>query len=662
MGLSLSLGLSLTSATLNKGAGVPQPPEPIPFPTLTGLYLRDDAANPANVGARYSEDFAPSAVNLTTGILTLVAPGFKAFPSYSSASGVPVEFFANGGGSVPVGWDDPSIDYFIWDTGGGACAVVGQNKPGDWVNQPGALASDSLLPAQNFATQTNRIIPTTQGSGTITIRSKANKLISSLANLVAGKSYTTNALDVNDKHTFFEAFADAQGVNYIRSRRLARNNQTGYGSGYNSAGKTYRQGPGSDYLVAGQEVAGKRTIADSFVCLWDGTLDQVVAKSNIPNANVNISTDVFTQPTGTGASSMSLVTGEPARCRLISGTTLPTIAGTNPVTSLPWDLATDTVWPRTSGVTFTLHPTSTDASNNTNKLDVTAAGSGVFQFYAESVPGDGERMRFLIEHLNPGNSATNILSARFNALVPGDVIQIISTDFIVSGTTNGEVGFSGRNAQGAGAANQVYVWFPPGCTVPIRSDNGLAMTSGYYWISLKPGSSAFVRLHDTQAQALAAAGIATNLLTGANACIKFNSGTYTGRCSIKAVNRTFNIDTFAGPSVASPWAIPFRQKGILSVVIDFNNPSKTYVHARLFWNNVKVADYELTGHTKQNTPAAIGGFPAWTDLNSAASHVPWEGARYAKLQQAIDGLIPDSEYIGSGSMHEWAIPEYRIAA
>ena len=621
------------------------------FPTLTGLYSRHSAENPANTGSRYVETFAPSAVNTTTGAITLSSPGFLAWTTFPAATGNPVEFVTTG--TLPSELSDSSKQYFLSPVGDGTFYVYAAPTSGDVANIPGELSSDDpLYPAQNFAYRVNKIVPSSQGTGTHTVRSKAEALLSQLAQLVSGKDYVTNANAPSDKNSHFEMFSDASGDKYLRSQRLARDTALG-GLEYIAFGKTYPQGPSGSRYAARSEVAGKRQIVTTFVMYPDLTDDKLIARSNVLSTGVNTTTDVCTQSSGAGAATMSLITAEATKVRALPGGSLPS----------PLDAGT-TYYARISALTFTLHPTATDATNNTNKIDLTTQGSGTWQAYQETIPGPIERMRFPIEHLDPA-SGQNVLTPRYNASpsAGGDYINQLATDVTTSGVNNGRFGNTGRNSRSAGETAQIRIWYPPGATPPTRLDTGLPLAAGTYWQSLEPSSSTYVRLHDTQAAAIAAIGVATSSLTGASACIEY-SAAGVGRAKVEAVSRPWNVGV-AGNDPFTPaayWSPPNQTKGVLTIVVDYNDPTATYVRVKMYWNGVKVSDYEVTGLAKGLTGAALNdGTSAWTLLNSAQAHVTWEGWLYEIVWQATTDTIPETEIIGTGSLHEYMMSHYHIS-
>lgn len=623
--------------------------DPGPFPTLTGRYMDFSADNADNIGASFSESFAPSAINTTTGVLSINETGFQPFSTFASTKGTPVEFVTTG--VLPPEYADTSKQYFLANTGSGGVYVYAEVKAGDYVNIPGANVGDVLPVAQNYAYDVNRIIPSSQGTGTHTVRAKAEKLCHTLVNLVTAKPYTvtTNGQSTTDKHTFFEVFTDGSGGKYIRSQRLARDTALG-GSGYTAHGKTFPQGPAGSKLAARQEIGLKRHVISTFVIQPEMTDDFLVAHSNVLSTGVNISTNVCTQSTGAGNPAMSLVTGEPTFVKALRTGTLPA----------PLDAGT-TYYARISGVTFTLHPTAADATANTNAIDLTTQGSGTWQAFQPSVPGDIERMRFVIEQIEPGSAGGNVNTPRWNAVSSGDA-TLQPADWVISGGNQGNVGAAGRTTLSAGDAVAMRITIPPGTTGPIRQDTGQPLVSGIYYQSKVPSSTAFVRFHDTLAQAQAAVGVATSALSGANACIKWTAQPV-GRIQIERVSRQFNV-SYVGATGSTPvpaWSPQNNLKQVITTSVDYNPDVDANPRVKVYCNGVKVDDYLATDVAKGLTAAAANdGSPAFTLLNSAASHVAFEGKFYRIMAQASENLISESEIIGAGSIHAYLMAKYGI--
>lgn len=475
-----------------------------PFPDFAPLFMRVSADHAGNEGETVALAFAPADIDTTAGRIYLPTANFEAFTTMASCKGTPGHF-TNAGGSLPAVVADASKQYFLSPAGGGWYDVYCEPSETDWQTTPGGFASDIRYPAQNFANRVNKLAFASQGSGTHSFVTKAEKICSAVVNTLATKpAYNFQASSVTDRHTWFEIFTDAQGKKFLNSQRLVRDLLKG-GPNYLNMGKTFFQKGSPNGVTARPELSGKRSIIMFSVIYADMTDEFGIARGAILPAGVNTTTGVFTVKAG---DPHGFVTGEPVSWRLISGT-MPegySDGGSGYARAV-------------NSLTFTVHASAADASNNVSPIIPTTQGSGQFQFYQTSIPGDYERMRFVAEVTQP-NGTANTLTPRYNGTLPGDVSLQMSSDMTMTGSNNGNCGIGGRTSRPLGEAKAVRIIIPPGAVAPTRADTGQPLATGTYWQSLTPGSSVWVRYHDTQAQAQAAAGIATSALTGPSACIK----------------------------------------------------------------------------------------------------------------------------------------------
>jgi hypothetical protein len=614
--------------------------------TPSWAFLRSHAGSASNVGLTISEDFATAAVNTGANKITLGTDyGFRAFSSFSSSKGSMVKFRSSG--VLPAPLDATKRYFVVQNASKEITAIYPETAAGDYTTTPGAFDYENMLVGQNFAQAVNAITLTSQGTGTHTIYSEADKLLSVLDNSLDASINTQTQSGV-DPHCWMDVFKDGNGKSYIRMQRFCRNNLTS--SAYSIYSKTFPQNGSGGKLAARQKIGSKRCAAIIFKIKFHMSSTKSFGKAAFTSANVNTTTDTLTY-TASG-DGVTLVTGEPTNIRAISGGTLPTTGGValNPAT---------TYYARVSGTAVTLHPTAADANGNTNKIDLDGAGTGTFQLYQTSIVGDGERMRFPIEWLEPANGgAANVCNPQHNALSPGDAIQVLATDVVVAtGSTNGNWGFTGRTAVnlcinfGDGVACNVD--FPPGATPPTRADTGLPMSSGIYYMSRNLTSSTSYRLHDTKVSATASTGVTTAL----SSCIKFNNVPAAGRVIVKATpdNRIWNVTNCRGGNQDKPgWIPPLETTGFLGVVVDYNDTAANLVHYRAFWvaeanasagPMTKVADWTSTGSTIGLLDAAQNdGNNAWTLGNSAAGHVGGECDIYEVILGASANAIADTDF------------------
>jgi hypothetical protein len=273
--------------------------------------------------------------------------------------------------------------------------------------------------------------------------------------------------------------------------------------------------------------------------------------------------------------------------------------------------------------------------------------------YQPGVPADVERMRFVIEHVQP-NGSQNVLTPRYNASSPGDTTSRFSSDWTLSGSNNGEFGIGGRSPGPAGDGAAFYVEVPSGAIPPVCADTGLPLTSGVYYISLRPSSGAVCRLHRTYAQAMAAVGKSTSSLSNAEV-IKYVAGEVNGACRLEMVNRAWSVGVVGNDIPVMGFSPPQRQVGVLSILGDYDDPTATLVRVKQWWNGALVSDDQISGTTKGLTGSGTG--VGWTLMNSPASHVTWEGRLYWGAMQASTGAIAEAEIL---ALHAWAKDHFAI--
>lgn len=631
-------GLRATRRLLGMGRSLV---DPGPAPTFAPLFMEVAADNDLNAGEVVSVTFSPSDIDTANNRIYLPMLSFGAFTTYASTSGTPGEF-GNSGGALPAALADASKQFFLSPEGPtGWYGVYKEPNATDWQTTPGGFAEDIVYPGQNFASQVNKLVLGSQGTGTHSFKTKAERIVSQANNMIAGKpAYNFEAVAPSDRNTWMEVYADGQGRKYFGSQRLCRDLLLGSGA-YLNMGKTFFQkGAGGN---ARPELSGMRSVVMFVVMYADMTNEFGVARATCTPSGVNTTTGVFSTKGGAGH---NFVTGSQLNWRLISGT-MPggyTDGGQGYVRAV-------------NATTFTVHGSADDANNNASPIIPTTQGSGTFQFIEYDMPGDGtERMRFLAEISQP-NGNQNTLSARYNATTRDATLRLHS-DVTISGGNNGNCGIGGRTSAQLGGGAAVDIAFTNGAVRPIRQDTGLPMASGRYYQSLVPGSTTVVRYHDTLAQALAAEGVATSALTGPNACVKFTTGNSPrGGMRVEAVERPWSVAIVGGDIPLMSWSPPQREVGLLTIVVDYNDPSASVVRVKQYWNGVLRSTDDIAGSVKGNlataTDASLGTF-----LNSAASHVAWEGRVY---RWAIGVSLNEITASDLSARHDWYKAKYGIA-
>ena len=632
--------------TLNMGITVAGAVDPGPFPAFAPAFLRVTADNPANTVETTDQTFAPSDVDTANGKIALGGLTYLAFSTFTSAAATRVFFSSTGTLPLPL---QSGVPYYLSPAAGGGFDIYPEAATTDWVATPTMLPEDTAYPAQNFAQRVNKIVLTSQGSGTHRIVS--NPLVKELANQIAAKPAYKVQTRSSDRHNRWEVVTDAQGKKALSMRRLVRDPTMAAAYSVHGFGMDF--GPSDQRIAFQTESRSKRSLVKIDVMQWDETDTKGVAKAPILSAGVNTTTGVLTysgQAPGPG-----FVTGRRARLLAHSnGGVLPAgLSGGAQDYSI-----------RVSGSTYTLHAASADATGNVNPIIPTSQGSVGFIIYCPEQPADVERMRFTGEWREPVGGG-NSLTVRSNAAQYGDVTQVLATDVVVSGTTNGQIGATGRTAVGLFLGDntrivEVRLEIPAGCVPPARQD-GSALSAKKYWARRVPNSSAFYMLYDDQALCHSDA---TALRTvAASSCIKFNGAAPVGFMRVEqSATRPFNGQPERGSSTMLPpngWGPPIGVKGVLVTVADYNDSASTGIRSRMYWNGVLVADYDnggTKGATGSGTNAADSGF---TLGNSPQRHVPMEGLLYEVMLGASDGEITQADI---APINNWLMAKHGIVA
>jgi hypothetical protein len=588
------------------------------FPNSSDIIYRFEADNATNTTVQTSQTFAVSDVVLAENRIAL--PDLK-YPTQTSFTSRYSRVYFSSTGTLPEPLQ-PNTPYYLAPDVNGGYEVYPEMNDTHWVNLDYIDEGDFPTPAQNVIQKRNRIVLTTQGTGTHTVFSKV--LMQRTTNIHTNSINYGNGYSAdNNRHQFCETDVDAQGDRYIESRILLRDsNTTGI-----SNNKVYDL-HGSSMPYSAPSVGdtsfevffrNKRQLIASYVLSWDET-DTYGTRRTFTNApsGVNTSTGVLTCPSHT------ITTGWKVRLRAWQGATLP--AGFNDST---------TYFARSiNTTTLSLHPTLADAQNNTNPIIPSTQGTGQFSIVAFQYIADSERMRYVAELRGGGNNTLTVATnaAQFAASTEN---TLLLPDFVVStGTTNGRFGFGTGSIRGfvptVNSVFKVRIWMTPGCTRPVRADNGQPLANGEYWVTAEPGSSTATRIYDNQSAALADAANGT-LSNAASQCIKFTSS---GEGNIRvesAQGRPLSCNVQSGTLTAAPnfATIPLFEKGVLTVVADYNHPDAGVagIQITMYWNGDVLSQYVVGGSTKGLTSDSYNVSPIL--FNSAQLHVPFQGKLYA---------------------------------
>lgn len=610
------------------------------FPSFAPAFFRVAAGDSGNIIEQLDQHFEPADVDISAGKLALPDLGFGAFSTFASTAAVRAYFSSTGTLPTPLQADTP---YYLSPASGGGFDLYPEATQAHWATTPTMLAEDTPMPAQNFAQRVNKIVFIDQGSGTH--RLTTLPLAKELPNLIAGKPAYKIGVASTNHHQRFEIVSDGRGDKALLGRLLTRDPASN--GSYNLYGFSMDMSATDQRTAFQTEARSKRSTVQFAVIEWRETDTRGLAKTPIAPANVNTTTGVITFNTH------QMTTGW--RVRLLAhanGGTLP--AGLSG--------GTQDYWVRSASAnTMTLHPTSADATGNTNIVTPTTQGTVGFLIYAPERPADSERMRFIAEWREQG-SGGNTHTVRTNGAGFLGVTQTLPGDALSSTGNNGSIGAAGRSAQALVPTNsdkaRVRLWTPAGATAPTRSDTAQPLADGDYWIRKHPSSSVYVLIYESEATCQSDAAAA--LLPATSACIKF-SASGSGALRIeKAGAGPISIGVERGGDGVAPltWQMPANQKGLLTTVTDYNDPGSATIRQRVYWNGALVLDYLAPGAKGLTGATTNAGDSGLTLMNSPQRHVAMEGLLYELTLGASDSEITAADI---GPVNTWLMAKYGLA-
>lgn len=596
---------------------------PIPeFPSSAEpyVYCRYDVNSTENIFDTVDQTFAPGDVDTGTNLITLPDIGLVA-PNYTgsaSTAGYLRKVLFESTGTLP----SPLVagtEYYCHGTAGGGYKVfpVAQNSDGSTL--PGWVTGENVRPGQLAAQDVGNIEFADQGTGTHRIYSDEG--IQTLVDLTGNN---INArFGASNKNALPNTASDENNQKFIVCEGSITKSEIQLGGNYNGHGLGANQ-TGASFLIAREFVGSKRTLFQVFVIEPEEEITQNVVKFYATSSNVNTTTDTITRSqhkTNTGDFFRSMVHA--------AGDTLP---GGIPASGYIRRVDSDNI---------TLHPTEADATNNTNKIDITSGGTGAFWIYCPKRVGDNSRNAYTGKIHAPASDA-NSLSTNLN-YTTFENFGIAGWDIVItSGGNNGDFG-SGASGIAESAflpeARKVSIDWPSESTAPTRTDTGLELVRGDYWVTRTPGSQKAFRLHDTLESALDNVSIATASAT----CVKFSSAGDGEFFMTNAEGAGYSVrHQFASTSPLNTQSvIPYNERHVMAVKADFNDPDSDGIRIKMWMDGELILDVE--NGTKSLTDAAVDiGTTAFTLLNSADFHVPFKGKFYACCFGSSTGEIDDS--------------------
>ena len=307
---------------------------------------------------------------------------------------------------------------------------------------------------------------------------------------IIDKTGKGNELNFAETNRMFETPTDAHGTYIQQSGVLA------HGGNFN-AGYGKLQLKDNNGISFGNQLAGKRYIYSVSVLRPQQDIHLSTRRAFMRPNNINLSTGQL-YSINHGLSTGNIVTTH--TLNNVSMFPTPTVA------------FAPTLYARKINThNFSLHPTQTDAENNTNTY--VYSDSGVGRFYVAN-PADTsvESMsrQFLFDlNMGPNDHSFSPIIQTYRKKLPMDR-QVY---FPASSSINGEIDFFAKPTD-VGSNWDVLkfrIYIPPASIGVTCLDTNLPLETGTYYMTKSPNSTR-VRLHRTEGQAQAAAGIVTSAL------------------------------------------------------------------------------------------------------------------------------------------------------
>lgn len=602
---------------LSDGAAAPFDPS-----SRSSVLFWVDAADENNVTEIVSEDFDPSDVDTATDKITLATTGFvRGNPCNFNT----VRFTTTG--TLPGGLE-LDTDYIAENNGDGTYSFWPVASDADYTQLPGYAEGETVFEGDLYGLQKGKIDLTSQGSGTHTMTT--NTLIQSLYDKISASALWS----VTERANRYEMLSDGNGPYIAMKGSTALSNDF-----IEPNGKFMPDTLSASEL--GDMFDGKRYAYAVMVMRpkYSGWLSK--ARAICKPANVNSGTGVFT------STNHGMTTGEEVTLDVLSdGGAFPT-----PTVSFA-----DPVYVRAvSANTVTIHPTSADASANTNKYVFSDTGSGIFSVTGTVNAKTASSFRRLIIDLS--------MQSNDHSFSPqlGDrkaIVNLGSSSYFLGGSSDGLIDTVATTASMGDRSDLIYLLnllIPDGATGPICDDTGMPLTSGSYYATRQPSNTNRIRLHRTYEDAENSLGVAVASLTNDDV-IKY--GTLgNGDGSFFFSENVFNWRNFddAFDSTNIDGYATYEEFAVYVQKVDFDDG---VTGKRLFYSGINAINNLIDGlPSAKNSP--IPSQSANTALllgNAAEPHVPGSADLYEIIIGASDD-DPDADiqYLINGLMSEYSI-------
>ncbi len=524
--VGLGIGIGLTDGGAGGGGGE------FTSPASTVFWFSGD--NPLNTIETVTENFAPAAVNTGTDKITLATTGYTRTSSQHYG-----RCYFTTTGTLPSGL--ALATYYIPENNGdGTYSFWPIATNASYTDFDGYENGEDLVYGLYFQLRKNKINLTDQGSGTHTIN-----FVPTIQH-VHDKILDSNLFSKTSRTERFEVLSDEKGT-YIAlpGATIAHGDAEGKSM---SANLSHTQiGAFFDNKRYIYSVSVNRPRVSS----WQGKQRVILS----PSA-VNAGTGVIT------SSNAPLVTGRAVTRNVLSD------GGSFPTPTVPF---ANPVYVRYSNPNITLHPTSSDATNNLNAYTYSDTGSGTFAISENvSCKEVSSDRKMILDISKQSNDHTfSPMNKDLDA-----VLNMGSGSVFLTGGFDGWVE---NIVVGVGATSTIYtckIFIPSGAVGPTCRDTGTALTSGTYYITHEPTSISRGRFHRTLANAQASVGITTSSLSN-TVCLKY-SALGSGTCGVWVSSNVFSHRQFDDGFVfhgSITRLNEYEQFGVYVSVVDYNDGS-----------------------------------------------------------------------------------------
>jgi len=532
---------------------------PFAAPASTVFWFSGD--NVLNTIETVTENFAPAAVTTGTDKITLATTGYVRTNTQDYGR---CTFTTTG--TLPAGLSLGTY-YIPENNGDGTFSFYPIATNANWADFAGYENGEDIVPGLYYVLQKGKINLTDQGTGTHTIN-----FVTTIEN-VYDNILAADLFIKSTRNARFEVATDVKGT-YI-----ALPGATGMALGYEDVEGKFMPDNISTAQI-GTFFDNKRYIYSVCVNRPKASSWQSKQRAILTPSTVNAGTGVFTRNTA------GLTTGRAVTTDILSD------GGAFPTPTVPF---ASPVYVRYSGSSITLHPTSGDATGNTNKYTYSDTGTGLFaiteNLTVRSTAGD---RKFIIDINKQSND---------HAFAPitkdrDAVLDMSSSGIFLGGSFDGWV----ENILLAIAATStIYtckIFIPSGAVGPTCRDTGTALTTGTYYLTHEPTSAARARIHRTLANAQASVGITTSSLS-TSVVLKY-SALGSGSCGVWVSSNVFSHRQFDDLFVSNSAVAAvdnYDEFGVYVTVTDFNDGSGF----RRFYSGFNAIDNRMSNAASAKT-------------------------------------------------------------